>query len=160
MIWHVGNSLVWRQQNVCQVYLFGLSWKMPSSIHLLGVQFPPNHAVTVDIAIGKPPGIESVTIVLHDLWYCCDWKAWPARVQSFALCQQATKEITRQDHFIIIHTTWCYSSHISCVWWIRHSTPCQLRGCNFTMTSHFSGSCIVQWLSADSLHISKTICNL
>jgi len=33
--------------------------------------------------------------------FCCGQKARAACAQSFALCQQATIEITRHDHFII-----------------------------------------------------------
>jgi len=38
MIWYVGNGLVYKQQNVCQVYHFSLKLEMPSSIDFLHKQ--------------------------------------------------------------------------------------------------------------------------
>jgi len=89
---------------------------------------------------------------------CCGRKAWAACVQSFALWQQATKEIMRRNHsprtLVIIfnrsqvsigrdstpqslyyclfvpHIHGCCSSCTSRSWWIAHSTQRYLRGCN------------------------------
>jgi len=63
---------------------------------------------------------------------CRDCKTWVASVQILTLWQQATIEITWQDHSIIpcsCHIYGCYSLSTSHSWWIAHSMKCQPRGC-------------------------------
>jgi len=69
--------------------------------------------------------------------YCCDRKSRAAYAQSFALCQQATIELTCHDHSIIACSrhiyVWCCSSRTSRSWWITQSTQHHRRGRNNTM---------------------------
>jgi len=64
---------------------------------------------------------------------CCDWKSRAARVQSFAPWQQATIEVTRRDHSILlVRATYMYfcSSRTSRSCWITQSTQHHRRGFN------------------------------
>jgi len=64
--------------------------------------------------------------------YCCDQKAWVACAQNFALWQQATIEITQQDHCII-----ACSRHICMVLFFAHIP--------FVVNRAFSAT-TVEWL--------------
>jgi len=66
-------------------------------------------------------------------WWCCDQKSRVACAQSFALWQQATVEITRQDHSIIACSRHIYVflffAHIQFV--VNHTiNATHRRGCN------------------------------
>ena len=68
------------------------------------------------------------------LWNCCDRKSRAARMQSFALWQQATIEFTCHDHSIIACSrhinVWCCFSRTSRSWRITQSAQHHRRGCN------------------------------
>ena len=45
------------------------SWKTPRSIYFQGFEFPTKIAVIVDIATGKPPGIESIKLWQYTMYF-------------------------------------------------------------------------------------------
>jgi len=64
-----------------------------------------------------------------ELWNC--WRS--GSPSGKGLWKQATIEVTCHYHSIIAcshHIYECCSLHISCSWWVAHSTQRQRRGCN------------------------------
>jgi len=101
-------------------------------------------------------------IVTYHTSYCCDRKSRAACVQSFAPWQQATIEITWQDHSIIAcsyHAYFC-SSHTSRSWWITQSTKRHRRDCNnipfFLQWPHRSCVLLCEGWTQHDLHILVT----
>ena len=96
-------------------------------------------------------------------WWCCDQKSRVACAQSFALWQQATVEITRQDHSIIACSRHIYVflffAHIQFV--VNHTiNATHRRGCNnipsfLQRTTRIARSLCEGWTRHD-LHILVT----
>ena len=66
---------------------------------------------------------------------CCDQRAWVASAQIFTLLSHNRDHMAWSLYYCLLVplTCGCYFSRTSCLWWIAHSTPLLLKGCNIML---------------------------